>query len=615
MSTIIKNVFIVYELGQIDEASKVDKKNTSVICLDYLLEEECRKRNIPFLPLRNFVDAETDEEKWWKLSHDIPREWHRLSSMEFFRYRNIPVGEAPEPIMQAYLAKLFYFVRIFINLKKTFPESHFSIPLPRVGNLPFGDCLAVFQPWAVIDAARMVEIFRGEIKERVIQEKYIFEPRQWKSFLLDIYNFFMKFIPRRRIKMYLSGYWTHAESLTPLLKDTEIIVLETKKWRSVPRKELLKHRMRFMYSHGAVNRKEEKMAQEAGEEFMKKWQGAEKEVSRYLSTIDRDLDWTPVLEACKHHIIYSPRVVADINKLYRIMEKEKPDLVLQMASVGGPHHYFFLMARVARELGIMSIELQHATVTSDPRSVFSRIETDYLLTYGPAINEWHERIGNDPKKLISTGSPRFDRHIHEQKKGKEKGKELMKNMGLDITKPIFLVPVPFSETYASAIDSYQLAEFFEVIKKVQDKTPGLQILFKCRVPKLVAMTSEHLKKSFSHDWAITGDEDIFPFICASDAVICNNSTVIYQAVLAGKPLILHPWKRFDSYHAKIYAQWIPLIYSAEEACEIIPKVFNDVVYREELIRKQQDFLRGYLFDGKSSERTAETIKKLAHKKG
>ena len=605
-----KTIFIVYESGHLHEALEQVKKKANIICLDFLLERECQKRNIPFIPLRNFVDAETGEEEWWKLSHDVSREWYRVPKMAFFQHKEIRIAEAPEPIMQAYLAKLFYYVRIFLFLKKSNPDSHFHIPNPTINDVSTTECLSAFQPWATIDAARMVGLVKEVAQKRIVSKVYKFEPATNKSRLLKIYNFFVSFLPRRQTKIYLSGYWMHAESLVPLLDDTEIILLESKMFLQIPWKQRLKHRMRVMYPHGPISHTEEQISRQIGQKFLGQWQNAKEQVKNYLQGVRGDLDWSPVIDACEHIIMYSPRIIADIETLYKIMKKEKPNLVLQMASVGGPHHYFFLMARVASQLGIPSVEMQHATVTIDPRSVFCRIETDYLLTYGEIINSWHKRIGNTARQLISVGSPRFDRYVNERIKGVEQGKKLFRGLGLDLARPILFVAIPFSDTYASAIDSYQLAEFMETVRLIQRDSPGLQILFKCRTPKLISYTKEYLKEYFSSDWTVSGDEDIFPLLCASDAVICNNTTLIYQAILARKPLVLHPWKRFDNYHSQIYSSFIPLLYNPQEAREIVKKIFADKSYYQELLLKQEKFLQEYSFDGKSSERVAELIKSL-----
>lgn len=613
MTASSEKIFIVYEADHLTEAATLAASGLQIVCLDFLLEKECKKRNISFTPLRNFVDADTGEEEWWVMSHDVSREWYRVAEMDFFKYKGVRIAEAPEPIMQAYLAKIFYYVRIFITLKKAYPKANFQVSHPKSTNMS-SDCLTAFQPWAVLDAARMVGLVQSSEYARTVPARYQFEQATWKSRLTEVYNILIGLLPRHRRKVYMSGYWTHAESLVPLMKDTDIIVLETKKFMEVPWLQRISHRMKFMYPHGPVSGTAENNARRIGDDFMKKWLKAKQGVVRYLGTVRSDLDWSPVLEACEHVVTYSPRVVADIDALFKIMEREKPDLVLQMASVGGPHHYFLLMARAAKHFGIPSMELQHATVTIDPRSVFCRIETDYLMTYGQSINNWHEQIGHDKNRLISVGSPRFDKYVNDRAAGLEKGKQMLRSVGLDPNRPVLLVAVPFSETYASAIDSYQLAEFLSTVREIQRKSPGLQVLFKCRVPKLVRVTTEYLGDLFSNAWAITGEEDIFPFICASDAVICNNSTVIYQAAIVEKPLVLYPWKRFDSYHAQIYAPLIPIAYSAEEAVEAISRIFVDPAYKLKLLADQKEFLKGYIFDGKSSLRTAEIVAKFAENK-
>lgn len=603
-------IFIVYEIQHINEAKKRADSGDGIICLNFLLECECKRKNIPFTPLRNFVDAETGEGEWWKLSHDISREWYRLPSMDFFQYKGIKIGEVTEPIMQAHLAKIFYFVRIFLFLKQAFPEEHFFIPLPASASMSH-ECLASFQPWAILDAAHMCGIVKVSDYKRIVPEMYVFEREKLKHKIIKLYNFLISFAPKKSRKIYMSGYWTHAESLVPLLDNTELIILETKRFKDVPWKQLFNHRMRFMYSHDPVNSITEKNAKKLGDAYTDKWKIAKKDLDSYLKTLHEELNWSPIVDACDQIVNYSPRVIADIDVLFEIMKKEKPDIVLVMASVGGSHHYFFLMTSIARQLGIPSVELQHATVTSDPRSVFCRIEADCLLTYGESINAAHRGIGNGHKQLVSVGSPRFDQYVNQQDQGAKKGMELFKQLGLNVSRQTLLVPVPFSETYASAVDSYLLQEFFEAIVETQKNSPGLQIVFKCRTPKLVQVTKEYLEKLFYRDWVVTGDEDIFPFICASDVVLCNNSTVIYQAVLAKKPLVLYPWKRFDSYHAELYSPYIPLLYSKQAAIETLSRVLKDASYRAELLSKQKEFLREYMFDGRSSQRVADFLKNLA----
>jgi CDP-glycerol glycerophosphotransferase (TagB/SpsB family) len=258
--------------------------------------------------------------------------------------------------------------------------------------------------------------------------------------------------------------------------------------------------------------------------------------------------------------------------------------------------------------------LQHGIAYIDPRSALSRIETDYLASYGIDVNKWHERIGNAHSRLVAIGSPRFDRCFNERSQALEKGKQLFQQLELDTKRPVLLAAVP--EFYESVFwfNPYQFAEFFEAIHTVQNKIPGLQILFKCRNQRYVNVFKRYFKELFFTDSAVVGSEDLFALLSASDAVVCGNSTVLYEAVLTNKPLVLYPWKIFDTYNARIYERVIPLARKEEELVDVLAHIFTSTSYREELMLRQIEFLKNYSFDGKSSERAVALLRKLPQMK-
>ena len=189
-------------------------------------------------------------------------------------------------------------------------------------------------------------------------------------------------------------------------------------------------------------------------------------------------------------------------------------------------------------------------------------------------------------------------------------------MGFDPIGPVFVVVVPAAENYVSMSDSYQLVELFEAIRAVKKKVPRLQVLFKFHNDKSFGEALKYLQELFPVDSAIVGSKDIFPLLCASDAVMCNNSTVIYEAVLAQKPLILYPWWTHDIYHAQVYERAAPLFYTGQksEAIESISRMCTNASYRTELLARQKQFLGQYSFDGKSSERAAVLLRNLSQRK-
>jgi len=609
-------ILIIYELGHLAEARLYAEQGIAIICLDYWIECELKKNKIQYVSLEEIVrqargeNAKNleNEEGWYAISHAIAREWHRTPAMKFFEHAGIRIAEVYQPIMEAAIARLMYYVHIFELIKRACPKAHFRIPSPTVDNDPVAPCLAYFVSRAIIDAARMIRLEGVEDNLPGPPPPCTFPRHTHENKFLHWSATLTRRLFRRGLKIYASVYWSHIESLLPYLPDVNLVLTERPPWR-----KFLAGRASVMSPNFEIGSIEESNAMRAAENFLVKWKGARGEVAKYLKSVRSDLDWTPVLHICEYLVAYAPRVIADIDVLRRIMTREKPDLVLLTASVGDPRHHHFLIARVAGQLNIPSIELQHATVTIDPRSVYSPIETNYLATYGPHVDSFHERLGQPPSRLIPVGSPRFDIYTNEYMKGYRTGRKLLDTLGLDTRRPVLFVAVPSSEAYINSVNSYQLAEFFDALHAVQKNVSGLQVLLKFRISRHMSGVRAYLKELFPTDMVMTGDQDIFPLLCASDAVVCNNSTVIYQAVLVHKPLVLYPWKRFDTYHAEIYKPFMPLVYEPAEVIEKISRIFTDLVYRDELLVGQKKFLEGYSFDGKSSSRVAELIRKIAQK--
>lgn len=605
---------IAHELWHIDFVRSRAAGGARVVCLDFLVGRELARQGIPHLSLRDVVDSETGEEEWWLLAQEIAREWYRLPAMQFFQYQGIRIGEALEPIMlEAYLARLLYYVRVYSALKEKFPGARVTIPAYIVEDKPAYDCLVSFEWRAVVDAARM-----AGLRSIVVGTPLPVTARRGVSLSAVCKSLFRRasaaligFLPRRPLKIYAGEYWSHIGTIVGRLRDAELVLMDSGELRHISWRQLLTHRIRARHPQDAVRSAERDEAARVSGAFMRQWEAGREDVAAYLRSMRRDLDWSPVLEACEYLMTYASRVIVQIGALKRIMEEERPDIVLQLASVSDRYHPFFIMARIAALLRIPSLELQHASAYVDPRAVYSRIETEYLATFGPDLSAWHERIGNARERLIPVGSPRFDHYGSEHADALLKGKAVFAQLGLSASRPVLFAAVPFSSENLFHFDSYQLAEFFQAIRAVQSAIPGLQVLFKCRNHKRVGATRAYLQELRFVDCAVAGSEEVFALLCASDAVVCGNSTLIYQAMLAKKPLVQFGWKTWDSYNVQMYAQALPFARTTREAIDIVMRIFADSSYREELLARQKQFLLGYYFDGRAAERMAGLIGRLA----
>ncbi len=609
-----KELCIAYELWHVDLARAHAARDATIVCLNFLVERELIKKGVPCVSLRDVVIPEHTEEEWWLLAQEVAYKWYHLPAMKFFEYNNIRIAEVVEPILEEYLSKLFYYVRIYAALKKTYPGAHVSIPALIIEDRSTDECLVSFERRIATDAARMAGLRFDVLGKLVASPAPPFFQTVRKSLLIRIYNSIISFVPRRSLKIYAGEYWSHIAPIIEKMDDVELVLMESGALKQISWRQLLAHRIRVRHPRDEIHGEERKEAVRISAKFAKQWETAKKEVAEYFASAREGLDWSPVLQACEYLVAsYALRVIADIGAVRRIMEEEKPDVVLQSASVAGRHHYFFIMARVAAQLAIPSIELQHGINSFDLRTAYSRFETDYLATYGADTNAWHERMGRPRERLIAIGSPRFDGYVNARAGALEKGKQMLAQLGLDHTRPVLLVAVPFSDVNTSAFDSYQCAEFFEAVHAAQSTIPGMQVLFKFRRHECDGAMREYIQELFPADSAIAGSEELFPLVCASDAVVCGNSTVIYETMLAQKPLVLYPWKSFDTCNAQVYAPAAPLTHTAGELVDVLARIFADSLYREELLARQKHFLERCSFDGKSSERMGAFIRRLSRK--
>lgn len=608
-----ESLALVYEFSHIPKTLEYLKAHPGarVVCLDFWVERELQNRNVPFVSLKELAISERTEEEWWVLAQDIAREWYRLPALQFFEHDGIRIAEAMEPMMEAYLSKLFYYVRVATALKEKYPEADVSIPTPLVGDTSSAGPLSFFEQWAVVDAFRMVGMGGATGAHRTAPRKHAFTRALLKSLLIRAYNAVVGLMPRRSLKIFASEYWSHIAPCIEQMADTELILMESSELKKIPWRQILKHRIRIRHPADATSNVIQKTATAESEKFAEQWQTAKRDVVQYLSAARSDINWSPVLEACEYLVTYSARVIADSDALRLIMREEKPDVVLQRASIGGRQHHFFLMARIAKQLGIPSVELQHAGAYIDPRSVHSRIETGVLAGYGEYTRAAYVKIGYDPARIVPIGSPRFDRCITAGAEASGEGKAIVRQLGLDPNRPILFVAVPASDDFlgAAVFDSFAIGELFEAVRAIQKTPPGMQVLFKFRDYTHVGAARAYLRELFPADMAIAGNEDLFSLLSACDIAVCSNSTVIYEALLAQKPLVLYPWKRFDTYHADMYSPSALLARDAGELGVFIDRIRTDPTYQRACIDRGRQFLEKYSFDGHSSERTEVLVRK------
>lgn len=611
-----KEICIIYDSSHIDEVfARANRTGATIVCLDFWVGRELQKRGISFRASRDFMETKDTEEEWWVLAQEVSREWYRLPAMKFFEHKGIRIAEALEPIMETYLSRLFYYVRIYTALKKAYPSVCFYIPIPIVDDAPTAGGLISFERWAVIDAARMVGIKNEVQSERVTASpRHLFPRMAWKTRLVHAYNLFVGLAPRRSLKIYASEYWSHIGPLIEKMDDVELVLMEVSELKHISWRQIVKHRIRIQHPADRISRSMKIAAFKKATVFMQQWQTAKKDVARFCTVTRSELDWAPALEACEYFITYSPRVIADIDALENILKGEKSNIIVQLASVGGRRHHFFLMTRVAAQLAIPSIELQHSGPVFDPRSVYSRLETAYLAAYGEIEREQYAQNGYAPERVIVVGSPRFDHYRQDAGHFLKMREETLTSIGLEVTRPVVMFAVPAEQISLSSIifSSYEIADFFKEVQSVRKLMPETQFIFKFRGRSCSEQHRAYLRELFPDGSFAVAEGSPYPFICASDRVVSGNSTIMYETMISGRPLVLYPWKSWD-YHLALYDTVALHVRSGAELASTLKKLISDTSYASEVVAKEQLFMGRHAFDGHSTERTIALLRRISQK--
>ena len=603
-----EDILVVYDKEQASatKAYIATHPTARVVCVDSWAERALSEVDVPFSSLKA---ADTDDEgMWWVMAQDAAREWYRLPAMSFFSHTGIPIGEALEPMLAVYLSQVLYYARLYRALAQASPDVSVRFFAPIVGAGASAGPLAYFEGWAAIDGARMAQLNVSVEGYRPVPRVHLSSRSFWRSLVVRLYNSVIRLAPHRRMKLFASEYWSHIAPVMGKMDDVELVLMEAGELRNIPWRQLWKHRVQVRHP-GDMNALTRQTMQECTGAFLNGWEMARGTVGDYFSEQCPELDWSPVISACGHLVAYGARVAADSDALKRILEEERPDVILQFASVGGRMHHFLLLARAAKELRIPSVELQHAGAYIDPRSAYSRLETAYLAAYGPYVRQWYVRNGYGSERIVPIGSPRFDRYALFADSLGEKGNAIVAALGLDPMRPILFAAVPPQEPQLNAFDSRELSAFFNAVCNVGQML-HIQVLFKFRKHHATSELRAYIKEQFGGGVAIADSEDISALLSASDAVITGNSTVIYEALLARKPLVLYPWKRFDTHHAEMYKMAAPLARTEDELLKVMQRIVSEPEYGEEIVAQGQRFLEGYLFDGRSSERLAEFLERI-----
>ncbi len=614
----MKRVITLYEISHIAAARSyaqrehVALEECTIVPLEFEVEQALKAQGIPYEPYESYVPLDEEFNDILSSAPDAARRFREHQSMRFYAHKNISLGQVFEPMVSEYLQILGRYMRIFRQIAEISGADALIVPhTGRTLSNGWG-ALVPFGFLAAADAAQAVGAHMGVpvtlIGEppRFLNEKPTIA-RHIGSLALFAYNALIALVVRPRpLKMFASEYWSHVESFIRMMDDVELVIMERSEIKNIPWRELLRHRIRFIHPSDVLGGKERGAVRAAAQDLIRTWHEAKGEVGDAFSALVPGINsWAPIERALSYLIeTHTERALVDIEGLHDILRRDRPDKVLLRASIGGTAHHFFIATQVAHALGIPSIELQHAGAVVDPRSAHARIEASYLAAYGPLTREMAAKnFGYAPERIRAIGSPRFDHYVHKREALAESREETLRGLGLDPARPVVFAGVPFAGAFPLVHSSYQVADFFRTFREVQKEMPELQYIFKFRPGNFSEAYQQHARDQFAEGGiAMTNTGNFLPLIAASDAACSGKSTLTYEIMLVGRPLVLFPWMRWDTYTLQMYKGAAPVAWNAKDLREAFKVLLTKGGAREAQERQNRYMAQEYSFDGHAPER-------------
>ena len=621
-----KTLIVIYEMQQVGDvvALAAQTPDSIVVSLNYWVERELHKHGVVARPLTDYYPAGTDFRALLTLTQDLSRQWYQLPSMSFFSYSDLKFGEMFEGVLCDYLQQARYYLFVFERILESHPDAQRLI-VPQSKRF----VSATAGPFAAYEVGLVAKVAAYAAKAASISYEtrgtlhvataVLFPPQPLvRRVMLRTYNAMMKLCtPKRSLRIFVSDHWKNISSVMAHLTDAQLTVMDRKELRTIPWRELWKYRVRFVHPLDVLTPQMLVVARAERAKLKEQWRLARGEVEKLPGFQHAGTSWWPLVEDGFDNLVavYSERIVADVEALRFILQKERTNRVLLRASISGQHH-FFILGNVPPTLGTPSMEIQHGIGVGevDPNGVFSRLQVEYLLAYGTLMQQAFVRNhGYEASRIVPVGSPRFDRYFTEHEALTPESRDAqVRTLGLDPKRPVVFVVMPEEVVQLTpyCFSSYEFRDFLIALREVKQRLPEIQFILKFRY--ITPSYRECAEEVLPHDAALVDARDPYTLALLSDVVYSGNSTLVIETLIAKKPVVLFPLKSGDVYFKAAYQDAVIPVDTLDEVVAATKKLIETPEYAAAVVEKGTSFLhKNFAFDAHSADRVATFIRSLS----
>lgn len=618
-----KTIILIYEPEQISEMERLltapkmkGVRAPLIVALDLEVEYLLQERNIAFRSGVQYRSDTTGERSLY--AEQWTEQIRRDTAWKSFTYRGISLIEPLLFSLQLYIQHALYYVDIITNLLEAHPEVKKIIIFPSAMRVfPTSGYLASHEIVAPVACARLVAERRG-IEVEAPESTARFATTSISTHLFGVkralFGLFLWLLNRgvamvrrpQSIRLLISDYWRNIAPLAQEMKNTEFIFLDRMEALNAGWKNIWRFRMRFLHLEHYASRQHDrtKVLHRCIDEW--KRMSAKKD---FLSTNKfRGYSIAPLMRDALNALVTDGMrdVLENIDGTYTLLGKLRPQVILLRVSISRQPH-FAVLALVAKELGIPSLELQHGLEYVGPGSSSKHHMAKFIGVYGKIIAENLQNVGYAPERLMTVGSPRFDRYTKTSPRKKH------------TSGCVFLCIAPGCWV-SDAFDSYNLSDYMYQLAAALKKIHGSMVIIKLRSDvERIGLYNGIIARAFAGiPHTVVARDPLSELFSKADVVVSIQSTVILEALQCGMPTVvmgLNPMevrviqRDFSPYKE---ARALRIAFTQDELKMILTQLAESSEARAELRQGALQFVeKNYSFDGKSSERVAALIRSLA----
>ncbi len=619
-----KTLIILYEASQVAKVeeliSKVEGPYEILACgadIELLLSE----KKVAYRSARSLRATLTPERLIFV--KELGEKLLKGPELSFFSYRGVALGPIFMPGLQYYLQRLLYYFDIVASaLEQKYARVVLFAPPVEPG--PLSVILQKNISWAVPDAARLICDEQAIPCEVVVPGRLSvrgasFEQLRFKALraafglLITLSNLGVRaFVPKKKIRILGSDLWKNIAPLVEHLPDAEFALFDRTEALHIGLRGILKNRMQFVHAADFVDPSSLKKMDDVKENFKTQLDEFLSQNPSFLTHTFHGYNLAPLLKRALYRIvgIGSTRTLGEIEGAFRVIETYKPHVVMVRAGISGQTH-FAALCEVARLCGVPSLEVQHGILSVFAGDLTNDPSSEYIAEYGTFVREQLESHNFAPRShFLDVGSPRFDVYASPPKK----------KIDTNVFEVLHIGPPLWPGGWN---DSYDVVDYFTATAEAVRNIPNVHVTIKLRASHV---DEEFLRKTIQKTFgsvphSVVLFESLPSLLEKVDAVVSCHSTAFFEALLAHKSVVLDAtmpiYTALADADLSAYEEGSALFVARNQGQlrDSLHRLAEDVGERARYEQNAERFIKNnfLLSDGKSSERLAAAIYKLAKK--